>query len=105
MVRWSPLTIIGSSDEDNLRSFLHSATRDLPDLQVFDFHHRGFTPLRRTAKGHCPGVSHTPLGLASQDMDPVLTMLALLVFPLHLHVNLQQETIFHDDLTTLALHT
>src|SRR5438132_3590132 len=32
-------------------------------------------------------------------------MLVLLVYPLHLHVNLRWETIFHDDLSTLVLHT
>src|SRR6266540_6919659 len=49
--------------------------------------------------------SHTPPDLASQDMGPVLTMLALLVCPLHLHVNLGWEIVFHDDLATLVLHT
>ena len=48
---------------------------------------------------------HTLPDLASQDMEPVLTMLTLLVCPLHLHVNLQRETIFHDDLATLVLYT
>src|SRR5438105_771857 len=48
---------------------------------------------------------HTLLDLASQDMGPVLTMLSLLVCPLHLHMNLRWETIFHDDFATLVLHT
>ena len=49
--------------------------------------------------------SCTPLELALQDMRLVLTILALRVFPLHLHVNLQRETVFHDDPATLILHT
>ena len=50
-------------------------------------------------------VSCTPKDLASQDMGPMLTMLVLRVCHLHLHVNLGWETIFHDDLATLVLHT
>ena len=57
----------------------------------------------RATRDICPE-RHTLPDLASQDMGPVLTMLALLDCPLHLHVNLRWETIFHDDLATLVLH-
>ena len=67
---------------------------------------------RLTRHGTCfnyacpPGfrASCTPPDLAFQDMGPVLTMLALRVCPLHLHVNLGWETVFHDDLMTLVLY-
>ena len=86
------------------RSFLWNVTWDLLDLQVSNFHHYSFTQLQRTAKGHCPGASHTPPDLASQDMGPVLIMLALLVCSLHLHVNLWRK-INHNNLTTLVIYT
>src|SRR5207244_1431687 len=57
--------------------------RKLPD----GLHH-GFTSLQRTAKGYYTRASHTPPNLASQDMRPVLTVLALLTCSLYLHVNL-----------------
>src|SRR5437868_3649588 len=60
--------------------------------------------ITKDSQGTLP-TSHTPPDLASQDMGPVLTMLALLVCPLHLHMNLRRETVFHDDLATLVLHT
>src|SRR5438105_13132690 len=77
-----PLGIFQSSSLDFYTPWCHSITKD----------HQGILPQ-----------SHTPPDLASQDMGPVLTMLALLVYPLHLHVNLGRKTIFHDDLATLDL--
>src|SRR5438128_6796140 len=49
--------------------------------------------------------SCTPLDHTSQDMAPMLTILSLRVYPLHLHMNLEREAVFHDDFTTLVLHT
>src|SRR6266508_1737704 len=86
-------------------TFFQSATWDFPVLHVLTSTHHGFTPLQMTAKGHSPGWRHNPLDEASQDMGPMLTMLSLLVRPLHLHVNLCRNVVFHDDLVNLVLHT
>src|SRR6266508_606475 len=79
-----PLRTIRSSSLDFYMPWLHSITKD----------HQGTLPR-----------SHTPPDLASQDMGSILTMLTLGVCPLHLHVNLGWETVFHDDLATLVLNT